>query len=124
MGNWREMGKDSLDAAKSLLRDGRYRSSISRSYYAVFSAATEELTRLRVPFEYNRDHPTHRQLPNLLQKNLRLRHHYEVSRLVSVIKRLYKARIDADYVRGATIDENLARNMVRDAHTVLSILGI
>ena len=125
MSTWADLSLDSIAAAKTMHPQGRYRSCISRCYYAAFSAATEELAKVKnIRFEYGRDHPTHRQLPGLARRHLvgRLRS-WDLPRLVSALRRLYAARIDADYVRSATIDEELVRNILRDAHTVLRALG-
>ena len=123
---WKEIASDSFSAAQAMLLKGHFRSCVSRCYYASFSAATGELVKIktaRTEFEYGRNHPTHRQLAGLVRQHLPHLPHWNLSFLVSAIRRLYKARIDSDYICGATIDGTLARNMVRDSHKVLKILG-
>ncbi|MDQ2688367.1 MAG: HEPN domain-containing protein [Armatimonadota bacterium] len=44
MATWRELSEDSLKAAEALLREGHYRSSVSRAYYSAYCVATHEIT--------------------------------------------------------------------------------
>ena len=117
------MARDSLRAAKSLKDRRNYRSSVSRSYYAAFSLATSQLARLGVGF-YRYEHPLHNRVRKLVKQHLTALGKPNNADLCSVLNGLYKARLDADYVSGVTIDEPVARNMIRDACRAFRILGV
>ena len=70
MATWRELSEDSLQAAETLLQDGRYQSCISRAYYAAYCAATHEIIQKLTTFSHGRNNPTHELLPNYIQNNL------------------------------------------------------
>ena len=120
------MGTDSLKAAKKLKDAGCFRSCISRAYYAAFSRVTSELIKAAGPGAFGRyRHPRHHQIPRSMDAHLgRQLAEPDLKWLKAVIRRLYKARLDADYVSGAAVDEALARDMLRDAHVVFRVLGV
>ena len=43
MATWQEIGQDNFRAGRELIEAKRYRSSVSRFYYAAFSVLTHEL---------------------------------------------------------------------------------
>jgi uncharacterized protein (UPF0332 family) len=113
---WRELSAEALAAARALLDRGYFRSCVTRAYYAVYAAATSELTAMKgVAFPFGWGNPSHQQLPGLIRS--RLTQHSERNRreLVKAIRRLRMAREDADYRPGASVDRTLALNVVRDA---------
>lgn len=133
MADWREMGFGSLKAAKELLKrredqpdqiDDFLRSSISRAYYAVFSITTSELLRHDVSFKPGWEGPTHTKLPQLARNNLKKLSLRNRRDLCTIIRRLYLARIDADYTPGATIDRTLAFSVLHQAILAFKYLGI
>ncbi|MGB2823318.1 MAG: HEPN domain-containing protein [Phycisphaerae bacterium] len=123
MATWKDLGTDSLAAATSLLRDGRFRSCISRAYYAAYSAATSELRKAKgVTFRYGWSNPSHEQLPRLIRDKLTSFGEASRRELLRAIRRLRMAREDADYRPAVSIDRGLTVNVVRDACLFLRIL--
>jgi len=117
---WQEIGTDNLRAATLLYLNGRYRSSVSRSYYAAFSLLTHTLLQDGASFGDNQEAPSHRSLPKLIKQHLALRNTRES---VAITRRLYAARIAADYQRRTT-DEATARDVRRDLAQLLRYLGV
>lgn len=107
MATWQEIGIDSFRAGRELIDNGRYRSSVSRFYYAAFSLLTHELSESGADFGDDQETPNHKGLP----------------KLIAIIRRLYSARISADYQRRTT-DEVITRSMMRDAATLFRLLGV
>ncbi len=126
MRTWQDMAVDSLRAAKKLRDAGHFRSSVSRAYYAVFCLVTAELCKVTSVGGFGRyAHPPHREMTRFVQNCLRTRMAVgQAEWLNSLIRRLYKARLEADYVCGAAIDLALARDTLRDAHIVFRLLKV
>ncbi len=120
---WRAMGLERLRAAKALLGAGLFRDSISRSYYSAYCAATSRLANQSVYFARGRNNPSHEQLPDLIQNAgtlpLAVRRHINRS-----LRRLRRAREDADYRPGVTVDRTLALLCIHDATDILRLLEI
>ena len=72
MATWREIGTDSFRAGQEALTGRRYRSSVSRSYYAAFSLLTCELARTGVVFRHGRQTPSHAEMADLVTTHLLL----------------------------------------------------
>ena len=121
MADWREMGADNREAAKELLLSGRYRSCVSRCYYAAYCAVTAFLDD-RVDFAYEGNNPTHEVLERLIMNNLYESSQQERYFLRKQIKQLRTARVYADYVTGDLTTESVARDAVRSASAVLRLL--
>lgn len=127
---WDHIARDNLQAAQLLGQvrsggtGGEYsRSIVSRSYYAPFSAVTHAL-RGSVKYPGGREMPSHQLVPGLLQRHLRGRVRPQRLRdLVAAVRRLYSARLDAEY-RSKPVDESILLNSLRDASRVLKDLGV
>ncbi len=119
MATWREIGEQNYDAGRELLKLGQYRSSVSRFYYAAFSLLTHELSETGISFGNNGETPSHQALPGLLKRYLPPTYQRQY---LAVLRRLYRARIAADYQRRTT-DEATARNSQRDAAQLRRYLG-
>jgi uncharacterized protein (UPF0332 family) len=117
------MSRDSLQAAKSLLEEGYLRSSISRAYYAAYCAVTADMITLGVSFPYGWNNPAHDQLPDLVLHNTPWprNRRYEINK---ALRRLRRAREDADYRPGSTIEHRDAVDVLRDASFVLRTMGV
>jgi uncharacterized protein (UPF0332 family) len=104
-------------AAEALLRDGHYRSSVSRAYYAAYCAATHEIVQKLTTFSYGRKNPSHERVPTYIQNNLTITQSKKdaINTLV-VLLRLF--REDADYRPYLPVDEQIARECVRAAGEV------
>ena len=117
MATWRQLSEDSLQAAETLLQDGKYRSCVSRAYYAAYSAATHEIIKKLTTFSHGRNNPSHELVPTYIQNNLTISQAKKDAVDTSVrLLRLY--REDADYRPQVTVDELTARDCVRAAAEV------
>lgn len=123
MNTWLEMSRDNSAAAHSLLVAKRFRSSVSRSYYAAYAGVTHLLGG-KVTYPSGRSNPSHESilghimnsLPGLAPGQRRtLRTDYSV---------LLKARIDADYKPGLTCDEEVARQARMRSDSILKGIGV
>jgi hypothetical protein len=97
-----------LDDAKLLLKEGRYESSVNRSYYAALSAAKAVLILLGI------DPKTHEGVKTMVNKKLVL------DGLISKehgkwFRNLLFEREDADYTDYVAIDSSDAKNAFKDA---------
>ena len=70
LATWQDLSIDSWHAAQNLFHEGRWRSSISRSYYAAYAAVTAELVARRVTFPRGRGNPDHETLHRYIRDNL------------------------------------------------------
>lgn len=120
---WEELSRETYRAARLLLAHDRFRGAVNRSYYAAYAAVTSRLAARGVQFGYGGNNPTHEQLPQLILHNLDVAVHQR-RRLAAAIRRLRLGRVEADYVPAAFLDEHTARDLVRDAGSVLEILEI
>lgn len=122
MATWKEIGQDSFQAGRELFDRKRYRSSVSRFYYAAFSILTHELRLVGAQFGNNQETPGHRELPKLLKLYLTLPSRQKAE-AIAISRRLYAARIDADYQRRTT-DGVTAQDAMRDAANLFRYLEI
>lgn len=92
MATWHDIAVDNFQAARELYqgRDGkpRYRSSVSRSYYAAFCLITSELRKAGVSFETGQETPSHKGLPKLMKLSLPQTNPQKLE-MVTLIRRLY-----------------------------------
>lgn len=124
METWPDIAIGNLRAAGDLIRLGQYRSSISRAYYAVFAAATHRLSEAKVNFPKGWAAPHHDQLPDLIKDHLRKLPQDACYRVPNLIRRLYFARLGADYHPERAFKNHDARAVLMDARTALKYLGI
>ena len=122
MATWQEIGQDSFYAAQTLYEQQRYRSSVSRSYYAAFSMLTHRFTEAGLRFGGLQETPTHQSVPKLMKQHLALSDRQLISS-IAIIRRLYAGRIAADYQRHTT-NQATAREAIRDAVTLFRILEV
>lgn len=120
MNTWRQMGLDSLLAAKQLLDAARYRSAVSRAYYAAYAAATAELAGIKAVTFPNANNPRHAALPRLLADHLPPPRFDERLRrdLKREMENLRKAREHADYVPTVSVGKQEATRAVKSASRV------
>lgn len=122
MATWQEIGTENFQAGRELLDKRRYRSSVSRFYYAAFSLLTHELNIAGVNFGDDQETPNHKGLPKLVRLHLPLSIKQKTES-VAIIRRLYSARISADYQRRTT-DEPITRSIMRDTAQLFRFLGV
>ncbi|MHC4445742.1 MAG: HEPN domain-containing protein [Planctomycetota bacterium] len=123
MGTWKNIAKDSLRAAGCCFHNGHHRSSISRSYYAIFAAITGALRKVGLHSPADREAWSHPKLQNLvidnLQKQIGRKFARDIKRFVN---ENYKMRIFADYTSTQTIDDADARRCLSNATAVFNLL--
>jgi len=120
---WLELARDARHAANELLTQERFRSCISRAYYAAYSKVTHELAftaQLTMPAEREGPHHTGRRggirpmietsMPNM-QQDKRVK-------LSELIGRLYALRTVADYRPSVDVESRDAREAVSIMKTV------
>ena len=100
---WRELARDSYGAASLLAQARRWRSAVSRAYYAVFALVAFALVRKGVTMPRGREGPSHAKLAALVSTHLP-----ELGgakwRVFGQVKGLYALRIDADYMPSSRVD--------------------
>jgi uncharacterized protein (UPF0332 family) len=106
---WGDLAQDNTLAANEVFRAGRWRSCVSRAYYAVYSAVTAKLVEQGVTMPKSQQNPKHGSLPNLIGHNLVSLKHGVRWQLADSIDKLYKLRIIADYVPDVRVEERDAR---------------
>ena len=121
--HWNEIGRDSLRAARAI-QDSNARSSISRAYYAAHSVLTEALLNAGYVPPRARQTPPHMLQPALIGQFLNGKGERVVRELRVTVRRLYAARLDADYNRRVTIDSGVSLQAVRDAHAMFLMLEV
>src|ERR1700733_2538333 len=99
---WIEIGKNHLRAAKQTLEEYP-RTCISRAYYAAHVVLTESLLHAGFTPAAGRQTPRHGKQPDLIGSHLAGLGGKTVNELRSIIRRLYRYRLDADYKRTVTI---------------------
>jgi uncharacterized protein (UPF0332 family) len=121
MQRWRDLSKSCERSSRVLLGCKEYRSSISRSYYAVYSRVADAL-----PSSYKRpkgwEGPRHLQLPRLILEHLTKLGGPQRKRLFHLVSRLYSMRISADYLPSYFVDEGqnlIALGMMTDIFRIL-----
>jgi hypothetical protein len=123
MAIWREMSLDNRKAAQQLLLVGCHRSSISRSYFAAYCILTEVFSET-VTFSHGGNNPSHQDLPQLILHNLHALPMHRRMELLAAFRRLWKARVDADYGPKALIGRFEALSAFREANRIFYVLGV
>ena len=118
MATWREMGEDNLKAARKLLAEEHYRSSVTRSYYAVYCLMTSELVKRGASFPRGWNNPAHDQLPDMVLNNTDFPQNIR-RRLRQTLVVLRRAREDADYRPTANVGRDIALEGLRRADAFL-----
>lgn len=70
MTTWADLAKDNTLAAYETFDSHRWRTCISRAYFAIYSAATDTVLELGVSMPAGRTNPRHDRLANLVGHNL------------------------------------------------------
>ena len=123
MATWKNLAKDNRTASYEVLGHSRWRSCVSRAYYAVYSQATAELIRRGVTMPEGRQGPSHRKLADRVGNNLTGISHALRWRLAGIIMKLYQLRISADYVPSDAVGEDEARMSLGLMNQAFSLLG-
>jgi len=121
MATWREIATESFGSAGLLLQDQRWRSTVSRAYYAVYGRVAEALTDCGMTMPKGREGPSHGGLPEMIVDHLK-----DLKdgrwRLSSLVGTLYRLRLNADYYPSLLVDDSQARSAVRIMREVFRIM--
>ncbi|MEM6560708.1 MAG: hypothetical protein AAF656_03835 [Planctomycetota bacterium] len=119
---WTQVSRDSQSAAIEALDRRRWRTSVSRSYFAVYAAVTAVAVDRRVEFASDREGPEHRQLVGIVLRNLGLGDN--AGDVVGLATQLYQLRLRADYRPSSVIgaaEAQSAVSMMRKAANLLEV---
>jgi len=106
---WTSLSEDAYKAALLLQQNERWRSMMSRAYYAVYARVAALLVDRGVTMPDGWEGPAH-VLPGLIRTHLTyLDDRWAIAAWVTV---LYEWRLKADYRPSATVDMNDVRNIV------------
>ncbi len=118
MTTWHEVGRDARKAANELV-ESRFRSCLSRAYYAVYSKVTHDLTAAPgIAFPPRREGPNHpgetgsggiRRLIETSMPGMTPERRLKLSELIG---ELYTLRLYADYRPSVEIDASDAREAI------------
>jgi uncharacterized protein (UPF0332 family) len=113
---WLELARDARKSANELLELDRFRSCISRAYYAAYSKVAQELVvTAGLAMPANREGPNHpgslgtggiRRLIETSMPNMQQDRRVKLSELIG---RLYTLRIEADYRPSVNVESHDAR---------------
>jgi uncharacterized protein (UPF0332 family) len=120
--SWQEISRESLVAAKSLSQDSRWRSAVSRAYYAAYASVSGALDGL-AEFPKDRRGPSHDLLPVLVMTYLTRIGFFDRRKVAAASRRLYRYRISADYEPPTLIDRAFAGMALRDASFIVRTIA-
>ena len=109
MSTWTEMAKDNRLAANEARAAQRWRTCVSRAYYAVYSELTELLISQNVMMPAGRANPRHERLSNMVEANLKQFTHPVRVQLAGAVRQLYKLRVMADYMPLIAVEHQEAK---------------
>jgi len=119
MVTWRDIAAENETAAKQLNRAGLYRSAVSRAYYAAYAAVVGRLSAAGAVSERN---PSHRALPVMVEGNISGLRDWQRRNLKAITRRLYNARLEADYRGDVVVGVEMARQSLMDLGNAFSLL--
>ena len=120
---WREMARESVEAAQLAEAGGCPRSAASRYYYSAYQSVTAMLLYQRVPTPEGRQAWSHDKTPDLINEQLGLLLQIRDKRndLTRRLERLYKMRIVADYMADKSVRADNLKIVRRDASYILKV---
>jgi uncharacterized protein (UPF0332 family) len=122
---WYKLARQGIASAERLYREGDYRGSANRSYYAAYHVATGLCYEHgdEIHFAHGWNNPSHEQLPDLIRNNGSIA--IEVRRSVNQMLREMRAvREDADYRPGRTVEQTESLKSLRQCYIFLEKLGV
>lgn len=108
MDTWKDLAKENRTVTYELLDRKRYRSAVSRSYFAVYARLSEILSKQMV-FSLGWQGPRHSALRDLILNNLYAIEPTDRKELCGQVIHLYTLRLYADYVPTIAIERDEAR---------------
>jgi uncharacterized protein (UPF0332 family) len=119
MATWRDISTDNEEAAKAMLHAGRFRSAVSRAYYAAYAAVIGRLVAAGTVSERG---PSHKALPIMVEGNVPNLADWQRRDLKAATRRMYEARLHADYRASIQVGERTAFQCLTDLGRVLRLL--
>jgi uncharacterized protein (UPF0332 family) len=119
--SWQEMADESLSAARTLQKEGQFRSCASRVYYASYQAVSAVHLYIGMTPPPEREAWSHEDTPKMIEDHW---HKYEGSRdkrreIARKLRSLYNLRLSADYFGDGKTNGATAQKAVRDASFIL-----
>lgn len=111
MAGWQDMADESYAADSTLVGQRRWRSAISRAYYAAFALVADSLGRNGVTMPRDWEGPSHAKVAALICEKLTSLRDARW-RVFHWVKALYALRLDADYRPSLAIGNAHARRAV------------
>jgi uncharacterized protein (UPF0332 family) len=122
--SWADMSSQAWSAARMLAGSNNRRGALNRAYYAAFAALTSEIRKRTMTFPAGYEHPPHVQMGRFVKRCFDDRSKADRQDLRDAIKRLYQARIEADYRHEARFTDTDVRNALFDARFILHSMEI
>ncbi|MGC8623841.1 MAG: HEPN domain-containing protein [Phycisphaerae bacterium] len=120
MAAWSEISLNNWKAAQAL-RERYPRSSVSRAYYAAFSALTQAFADKRLSFP-GKQSPRHRDIPGMVNQVFSSK--ARAGEIRRNIRALYAMRLNADYSAGRSTDAESAKEAIRSSVIILRACGV
>lgn len=100
---WRPMAQDSFNAANELMETARWRSVLSRAYFAAYARSVAALVEagVRMPARGN---PSHAGLPDMIRSHLGKLSSAHRESMAAAVAALYRYRLASDYAPTITCD--------------------
>ena len=117
---WSEISRDNWRAAQAL-QERSPRSSVSRAYYAAFSALTQKFAHKRLSFS-GKESPRHRDIPDLVNRVFPSK--ARAGEIRRNIRALNAMRLNADYSARRSTDIQSAKEAIRSSAIVLRACGV
>lgn len=121
MATWQELSLDSLEAARVLLSARHLRSSVSRAYYAAYAATAHHMAKQAMTFPRGWRNPSHDQVLSWISTQRKWPANQR-RQLTKAIRRLRRAREDADYRPGVSLAKADLVGWIKDALLILGFL--
>jgi uncharacterized protein (UPF0332 family) len=125
---WLELARDSRKSANELIQQDRYRSSISRAYYAAYAKVSHELIHTAgLTMPPGREGPNHPGklgtggIRRMIEGGMPNMSKARRTKLSELIGRLYTLRIDADYRPLVKVDGRDAREAISIMTTIFDV---
>jgi uncharacterized protein (UPF0332 family) len=106
---WRVVAMECYGAAGELKLADRWRSAVSRAYYAAYSRVSASLRESGLAMSADRDGPSHATLPGLVENNLTIMRVQDRPGVSSRLRTLYALRLTADYFPSVPVGESDAQ---------------
>lgn len=123
MATWRDISVQQAQAARQLRGAEVVRPSISRAYYAAYSAATHALHRQGIRRFGKHGNPDHGDVPALVLHTMRNADRSSRQALAGCLHRLRASREDADYRPQVSVGAHARFRAIWDMEYALNLLG-